>query len=189
MYDSRNFRKLFECEIEKSEKFCPYLKYCYYKHAEDLQVPQMYLSEYDKRELNKMLDSLQKKKENYERIKEISKQFYSCLYCLETIKNNEFFLQCKHYFCQRCFDKLVIDNNCVCIICKFKFKENEKNLYFIGKLCSNEEIQKIQIEKNIENISDIINVKENQELVEKEYLDNFDGFNEDLKNLFKKSNK
>ena len=182
MYDYRNFRKLFECEYEKANKLCPYYTYCYYKHAQDLNIKELYLSEEDKSSLFYSLKKLNKMKESYENIKLIAKKIYSCLFCKEIIKNREVFLNCQHYFCEYCFEKLIKDYNCHCQICKFKFKEGATDLFTIGRLCTEKEIEKIDKKKDLNR--DLSSIEELKDLVELE-KDNLEIFNDDLKNLFK----
>ena len=183
MYDTRNYRKLFECENEKNYNFCPYYKNCYYKHIIDLDIKQLYFSDEDKNILIDKMSKLTKKIKNFEKIKEIVK-LYSCLYCNEIIQESEVFLKCNHYYCLNCIDKMVENNNKLCYVCKYKFIDGEEKHYKIAKLCSAESI--LDHKKSEFEISTYTFIKE-KELVELD-KDYFDGeFNEDLMNLFKKS--
>lgn len=139
----------------------------------------MYLNDEDKSSLDNLLKKLTKKKENYERIKLIAKKLYSCFYCLGIIKNIEVFLNCQHYYCEECFNKLIQENNSLCLVCKFKFRDSSTDLFTIGRLTIENDFDKVIETKINQKISiekkDLIPLKKK----------NFEEFNEDIMNLFK----
>lgn len=144
-YDKRNFRKLYECYIEKEKGECPYFEICPYKHNIDINLNEIFLPKEQIEILEKNFSIYYAQKHKYEILKlelENSQEIKNskCFMCKQYIIDNIVFLKCMHVYCLNCLEELKNNNkNCILKCLNnhqgIKFEQNKD--YFIKSLKEN----------------------------------------------------
>ena len=108
-----HFRSEFECKRKKIDGRCMYIKTCYGKHNEKEYIEPTKIEKDSESE-----ESIEEEEiEGANEIKKIKQKIKSvvetnrnliCKKCVNKIKNGEicYFMECKHFICLNCFDKM-----------------------------------------------------------------------------------
>ena len=140
MYDRRNFRKLYECYIEKEHGKCYYYNICPYKHNIDINFKEIYLQNEEILILKKNYFINKKYMCEYENLKkELEKENLStkCTKCNRFIEDVMIIFKCQHFYCEDCLNILLLNKNCIFKCLKVQNTLELNKDYFKILLCNN----------------------------------------------------
>jgi len=129
LYDSRNYKKIYECYIEKNKGVCEFYKLCPYKHIIDIDVGALYLPKIEKATILEMVKVYLSYYNESKKIKrKIQKNNLVCPNCEDFIKDQMVVFKCGHNCCYKCV-KVMKNCSLLCLKILGNSLEIDKDYY------------------------------------------------------------
>jgi len=154
-YDSRNFKRIYECYIEKNKGVCENANICPYKHLIDIDVKTIYLPENEKSKINELINEYNQLTNVSRNLnKKIATDNFICQNCKKYIKEKIIVFKCGHNCCKNCVN-IIKDCYFECLNKQDDYIQSEKDYHIIdlSKRKNNLDDEQSPSQSDLSNIS------------------------------------